>query len=221
MKRNRAIRANGVFTSVAFLILFITLVTPCLQAQNINLGLSLTDGKIRNFYFSISSYFNVPEPRVVEIRERYRLADDELPVVFFLATQARVEPAAIIELRLRGLSWWDITLHFGLNPEIFFVPVNVVKIGPPYGKAFGFYRQYRERKTWGPVVLADADIINLVNLKFISEYQKISPERVIEMRAKGHHFVDINETIVQEKRKAKGPEEGPKAKPKKGKGHKK
>ncbi|MBC7364472.1 MAG: hypothetical protein H5U07_08035 [Candidatus Aminicenantes bacterium] len=171
-------------------------------AQNVNFGLSITDGKVRGFYLSISNYFNVPEPTIIEIRQRYRLSDDELPVVFFLATRARVEPQVVIDLRLKGLSWWDITLHFGLNPEIFFVPISVVKVGPPYGRALGFYRQYREKKSWGKIVLTDVDIINLVNLKFISEYHKIPPEKVMEIRTKGHNFVDIHETIVKEKGKS-------------------
>jgi hypothetical protein len=192
-----------------------------LSAQNINLGLSLSDGKIKGFYFSISSYFNVPETKIIKIREGYRLSDEELPVIFFLATRAQVEPAVIIDLRLKGLTWWNIALHFGLKPEIFFVPVTVVKIGPPYGNAFGFYRQYRQRKSWGKVVLSDVDIVNLVNLKFISEYHHLPPERVMEMRAKGQPFVDIHETIIREKGKAKGPAEEPKAKPGKGKGRKK
>jgi hypothetical protein len=212
------------FTFVVILIIFIfstLFFSSRLLAQNVNLGLSITDGKVRGFYFSISNYFNVPESQIVQIRERYRLADDELPVVFFLATRAHVEPAAIIDLRLKGLTWWDITLHFGLNPEIFFVPVTTVKIGPPYGQAFGYYRQYRQRKTWGKVVLADADIINLVNLKFISEYHKIPADRIIEMRARGQHFVEINETFVKEKGKGKEQAENPKAKPGKGKGRKK
>jgi len=63
------------------------IITGCsaLLAQNINLGLSITDGKVRGFYLSISSYFGVPEPRVVEIQKTYRLSDEELPVVFFIA----------------------------------------------------------------------------------------------------------------------------------------
>jgi uncharacterized protein (UPF0248 family) len=199
LKKNRL----AIIALILFLILFVNNLPA--RAQNVNFGLSITDGKVRGFYLSVSNYFNVPEARVLEIRERYRLADDELPVVFFLATHARVEPQVIIDLRLKGLSWWDITLRLGLNPEIFFVPVTVVKVGPPYGRAFGFYRQYREQKSWGKIVLTDVDVVNLVNLKFISEYHKIPPERVMEIRARGHNFVDVHETIVKEKGQGQSP----------------
>ncbi|MGB9835599.1 MAG: hypothetical protein ACPLRX_02530 [Candidatus Saccharicenans sp.] len=199
---------------------FIIIPAP-VRGQNVSLGLSITDGKVRDFYLSISNYFNVPAPTIVEFRERYRLADDELPVVFFLARRAGVEPRVIIDLRLKGLSWWDITLHFGLNPEIFFVPVTVVKVGPPYGRALGFYRQYRERKTWGQIVLSDAEIVDLVNLKFISEYHKVPSDRIIELRGKGVGILDIHETIMKEKGKAKQPNKGSGHAPSKSKGHKK
>jgi len=49
------------------------------------------------------------------------------------------------------------------------------------------------------VVLNDVEVVNLVNLRFISEYHKIPPERVIEMRGKGEKFIDIHEKIIKEK----------------------
>lgn len=173
-----------------------------LSAQNVNLGMSFADGKLLGFYFSISKYFNVPSEKVIDIRNRYRLADDDLPVVFFIARQARVEPAVIIDLRLKGMSWWDISVQFGLNPEIFFVPVRVTRVGPPYGKAYGYYRRYHGQKNWGKVILSDDDIINLVNLKFISEAHQAEPERVMKLRTKGQRFVDIHDTIQMEKGRA-------------------
>jgi hypothetical protein len=193
-----------------------------LSAQNVNLGVSLADGKLLGFYFSISKYFNVPSETVIDLRNRYRqrLADEDLPVIFLIARQARVEPAMVIDLRLSGLSWWDISIHFGLSPEIFFVPVRMTRIGPPYGHAYGYYRKYHGQKKWGKVVLSDDDIINLVNLKFISEVNEIEPERVIKMRASGQRFVDIHDTIQMEKAKGRGGQPGgQKSKPdKRGKG---
>ncbi len=177
-----------------------------LLAQNINLGLSITDGKIRSFYLSISSYFGVPEAKVLHVQSAYRLRDEELPVVFFIAARARVEPEAVIQLRLKGMSWWDISLHFKLSPEVFFVPVTVVHIGPPYGRAYGYYRQFREKKSWGQAVLSDVEIVDLVNLRFISDYHKIPPERVIEMRGRGEKFIDIHEKIIREKGQGKAAE---------------
>ncbi len=207
------------------LIAMVMIICSCsgLFAQNINLGLSISDGKVRGFYLSISSHFGVPEARVAEIQKTYRLSDEELPVVFFIAARARVEPIAVLNLRLKRMSWWDISLNFGLNPEVFFVPVSVVRIGPPYGRAYGYYRQFRERRAWGQVILSDVEVVDLVNLRFISEYHKIPPERVIEMRGKGEKFIDIHEKIIKEKgQKAQGgPSEKEKGKAQPGKKKKK
>jgi len=209
-----------------FITLFLTpglLPRPArLSAQNVNAGVSFADGKLLGFYFSISKYFNVPSESVIDLRNNYRrrLADEDMPVIFLIARQARVEPAVVIDLRLGGLSWWDISIHFGLSPEIFFVPVRMTRIGPPYGQAYGYYRKYHGQKKWGKVALSDDDIVNLVNLKFISEVNEIEPEQVMKMRAKGQHFVDIHDTIQLEKAKQRSGQAGePKSKPdKRGKG---
>ena len=200
--------ASWLFIIIFFLILELFSGPAPLSAQNVNLGVSFADGRLLGFYFSISKYFNVPSETVIDIRSRYRLADEDLPVVFFIAKQARVEPSLIINLRLKGLSWWDISVQFGLNPEIFFVPVTVVKIGPPYGKAYGYYRHYHGQKKWGEVMLSDEDIINLVNLKFLAEIHKAEPERIMEMRARGLGFVDIHESIQMQKNKGQGQDKG-------------
>jgi len=222
MKMNRKSKqiASWLLVIIFFLILEVFSGPAPLSAQNANLGVSFADGRLLGFYFSISKYFNVPSETVIDIRSRYRLADEDLPVVFFIARQARVEPALIIDLRLKGLSWWDISVHFGLSPEVFFVPVTVAKIGPPYGKAYGYYRHYHGQKKWGEVILSDEDIINLVNLKFLAETHQAEPERIMEMRARGLGFVDIHEAIQMQKNKGDGPDRG-KAGEQKGKSEKK
>lgn len=146
---------------------------------------------IGNFHVAVANYYHVPEREVLVIRER-RISDDELPVVFFLAQRARVAPARIIALRHAGRSWWDISVHFGLGPEVYYVPVTVVS-GPPYGRAYGHYK--KSRKHWNTIVLSDDDIVNLVELRFMSEYYGIAPERVIEARGRHRDFVTVHSEI--------------------------
>lgn len=151
---------------------------------------------------------------VIIIKERH-IPDEEIPVVFFIAQRAHVRPATIIDLRLRGKTWMDITLHFGLSPGIFYVPLReVVVTGPPYGKAYGYYKK-KPRKGWRKIVLDDADVINLVNLRFISEHYRYEPEKVIKLREGGKNFIVINEEVTKEK---KGGKEKIKEKRENGKG---
>src|SRR4030042_6597865 len=110
---------------ITFLVWFWLLLgsTTVYGQPQVDIGASFGPEGLKNFYFSIHEYFRVPEREVVVIRER-RIPDEEIPVVFFVAQRARVAPAAIIDLRLAGRSWMDITVHFGLNPEVSYVRVT-------------------------------------------------------------------------------------------------
>lgn len=167
------------------------------QAADWSVGISGGNGGISGFSLSVGEYYRVPEREVIVVRER-GVHDEELPVVFFLAKRAHVAPGAIVDLRLRGMSWMDITLHFGLSPEIYYVPVKVVRHGPPYGTAYGYYRKYPKHK-WKTVVLRDRDIVDQVNLRFMSEHHHYAPERVMKYRSEGRNFVNIDGDLRRER----------------------
>lgn len=182
--------------SLLLVFVFVILSAPA-SAQNVSAGIAIADGELRNFYLAIGDYYRVPEPTVVHARKHYHMRDEELPVLFYLASCARIEPDVIIDLRLRQkMSWLNITYHFGLTPEIYYVPVQ--RVSPPYGKAYGHYKKHGD--DYKKVVLMDADVVNLVNLRFISDYHRVAPETVMDMRGNGQQFVVINEHV----RKGKG-----------------
>ncbi|HWR88780.1 MAG TPA: hypothetical protein VN260_00845, partial [Dissulfurispiraceae bacterium] len=119
--------------SLIFL-LFIALAAPLLPAPSeaqVDMGLSVGDEGLRSFYLAVGNYYHVPQTEVTFVYER-GIPHHELPVVFFLARQAHVPPSAVIDLRLNRYSWADITFHYGLSPEIYYVPVTITP-GPPYG----------------------------------------------------------------------------------------
>ena len=190
---------KNVITLIIVLILLILSVPA--SAQNVSTGISIADGELRSFYLAIGDYYRVPEPRVVQVKKHYRVRDENLPVIFYLAASAHVEPDVIIDLRIRqSMSWLNITFHFGLTPEIYYVPVQ--RVGPPYGKAYGHYKKHEH--DYKRVVLADEDVVNLVNMRFISDYHRVAPEMVMDMRGQGKRFVVINEEV----RKGKGDHRG-------------
>lgn len=157
------------------------------------------------FYLSMGNYYQVPEREIIIIRDR-GIPHYDILVVLFIARRAHVPPAVIIDLRLSGRSWNDITLHFGLSPEIYYVPVRIVP-GPPYGRAYGYYRN-KPKKEWRKIVLSDDDVVNLINLKFISEYHGYGTEDIIRMRSAGKDFVVIHDDIRKAREeKAAGMEE--------------
>ena len=145
---------------------------------------------IGNFHVAVSNYYHVPEREVIVVRER-RIPDDELPVVFFIAQHARVPVARVVDMRLRGDSWWDISVRFGLGADVYYVPVTVVRSGPPYGRAYGHYKKPKQH--WNTIALTDADVVNLVQLRFISDHYHIAPDRVVEMRERNVDFISIHD----------------------------
>jgi len=74
MKKKSKQIASWLLVIIFFLMLELFSGPAPLTAQNVNLGLSLADGRLLGFYFSISKYFNVPSETVIDIRSRYRLA---------------------------------------------------------------------------------------------------------------------------------------------------
>lgn len=155
-----------------------------------DIGASFANGDMSGFYFALGDYYRVPEREVIFIRER-RIPDYDIPVVLFLAQRARVAPGAIMDLRLGGRSWMDISLHFGLGPDIFYVPAREV-YGPPYGHAYGHYKN-KKRKDWHKIRLADHEVVDMVNLRFMSEHYGRPPEEIMRMRSGGKNFGTIND----------------------------
>lgn len=143
---------------------------------------------IGDFHVAVSNYYHVPEREVIVVRER-RIPEDELPVVFFIAQRAHVPAARIVDMRLHGDSWWDISVRYGLGADVYYVPV-AVRSGPPYGRAYGHYK--KPRNQWKTIVLTDADIVNLVELRFMSEHYHVAPERIVELRERDVDFVTIH-----------------------------
>jgi hypothetical protein len=144
---------------------------------------------IGDFHVAVANYYQVPEREVIVIRER-RIPDDEIPVALFIARHAGVPWGRVVDMRLRGHSWWDISVRLGVSPEVYYVPVAVVS-GPPYGRALGHYKK-KHKKEWRTIVLTDADVVNLVELRFLSEHYRVPPERVIELRGRDRDFVAIH-----------------------------
>jgi hypothetical protein len=158
------------------------------QAQ-VQFGVSGGSSGITNFYLAIGSYFKVPETQVTVIREK-RIPDDQIPVVLFIAQKSHRTPAEVMELRSAGFSWMDVALRCKLTPEVFYVQLKDAR--GPYGNAYGYYKKYKKNQ-WRRIRLSDNDIVNFVNLRFISDHYRCQPDEVVVMRSKGRSFVSIND----------------------------
>ena len=157
------------------------------SAAQVNVSVSSDGSGSGSFYLGIGNYYKVPQTQVMVIRDR-GIPDDELPVVFFISSRARIRPETVIKLRSSGLSWMAISLRYGLGPDVYYFPADdAVLKSPPYGKAYGYYKN-KPRGRWKEIVLGDDDVINLVNLRFVSEHYGYSPSEVVKLRSSGKKF---------------------------------
>ncbi len=162
-----------------------------------DMGVSSASEGLSEFFLVVGDYYRISQKEILIISER-GIPPYEIPVVLFIAKRAHVAPEIIMILRLRDNTWLHTTLHFGLGAEIFYFPVGGVVKDPPYGRVYGYY-QHKPKKEWKTILLRDDDIINLVNLKLMSEHYGYPPEKIIKMRSEGKEFLLINDEIRKEK----------------------
>ena len=180
----------------------VVLVSNSYLDAGVNVNINLGSTESANYYRSIARYNNVSDQDVYFVRKK-GVPDEELPVIFYLASLAGVAPSLVAdEYRRPGITLNDLTRIFGLYPDIYHYPVKFRVDGPPYGKAYGYYRN-KPKKEWKNIKLSNTDIINLVNLRFISESRGVDPEDVINRRKSGKNFITIDYDIGKGKSKSK------------------
>lgn len=162
-----------------------------LNAENFDVGISGSDRGISGFSLSIGDYYRVPTREIIII-ERY-LPEEDISVIYYLARHSHRSPQYISQLRLNGMSWWNISIHLGLDPHTLYIVDSRRHSGPPYGKAYGYYKEGKNHR------LNDAEIVDLVNVKFLSSYHGVSVDDVIDRRARGQRYMHIDDDYRMKK----------------------
>ena len=158
--------------------------TPASAGVDIDFGVAAKIDDRTDLYFSISSrYFGHDRDTVTSWGARYHDPDD-LAVVLFISKHSGRPLDELYALRQqRGLTWWEISVRFGVPTEVWFVPVQRDP-GPPYGKAYGHWKKRKHHRE-AKVVLTDADLRNLVAVRMLHEYYGVPVEIAMEWRAEG------------------------------------
>ena len=177
----------------------------------------VADDALRIFAQTLANYYGIPQREVVVVHER-GIPDDELPVVFMIAREARVPAIDVVNLRLSGRHWDDILRSYHISPEVLYVEAPVENFGPPYGRAYGYYRNH-PRNEWNKIVFEDDDVVNLVNLGVLSKHRGLPPRVIIDRRSAGNSFVAIDREFAVHREQHNDHDQGH-AKNHKGKGHK-
>jgi len=121
----------------------------------------------------ISTYYGVPEDQVVYVQQA-GIPAEELPVLFFLSRHHHLGYRMLCDLRLSGLSWYDILFRYNLGPDVFWFDMG----GPLPGDDPGYFL-YRPRREWRHMHMSDEDIIHCANVRYVSAYRHIPPSRLI------------------------------------------
>lgn len=156
------------------------------------------DPATTDYYNGVADHYQVPITQVVYVQQQ-GVPMEEVPVVFELAARARVAPGVVLGLRLGGLSWRDVGLHFGIGTDAFYVNVGAGAVTAPYQHLYnGFW--HRPRRSWGGIVLSDDDITDCVNLQFVSGYWHRPVREVMGYRGGGERYHQVYERYAPVRR---------------------
>ena len=153
---------------------------------DVDFGASVRLGDDTDVFFAVSSRYFDRDRSVVESWGRRYDDPDDLAVALFVSHRSGKSPDFIFSLRRQGLRWWDIGVRVGLPADVWFVPV-ARDPGPPYGKAYGYWKKHR-RDSKVRIVLTDADVRNLVVVRMIHEYYGVPVDVAFERRANQFAF---------------------------------
>ena len=156
---------------------------------------------LADFHRAVHESLGLPEPLIVQLLER-GAPEEHLPVIGLIAGRAGIAAESVFELHRSGLSYLQISLRFGFGPEIFYVPM-AADPGPPYGKAWGYCKK-TPRARWNTIVLSDADIVHLANLRLCVDRYGVSAERVVSLQKAGKGFATIHGELAREPGRSAG-----------------
>lgn len=167
---------------------------PFLPDGTVSSGTEVT---LRNFYQSVAEYYLAPQ-KEIQLFRNANLKDEEIPVVYYFARTAKVNPEEVVNLRLCGMRWMDVANYYDLNLKLITDCLNNIdecqKHGAKFSKVYKTANKKNLRK------LSDKQIIDLINVKFISEDHLCSPKFVQKLRKQGSDFALINQQVIQEHR---------------------
>jgi hypothetical protein len=133
-------------------------------------------------YFSaVSNYFDISPENVDDILST-GIVDHDLPVVVFIAQKASVSMRGLAERKSAGESWSAIAANYNLSAVDFYKDLGDLEI---ISKTFlPVYERFQTlpEEQWGTIVLSSTDIVNLVNMRFVSENVGVLPAPVMNAK---------------------------------------
>ena len=127
--------------------------------------------------------YPLPRERVTPIFQEMDNPYDDYPVLAFVAYTSHVDIRTVWGYRRQGHAWFDVMVHFGVRPSALFVSLPSPP-GPPYGKAYGYWKKHRNGLPARYV--PDADMRFWVGLRSVSRYTGSPVDAVFEWHKAGN-----------------------------------
>ena len=145
------------------------------------------------YFGAVAEFFELPRSEVSILGE-WRLPDDEIPVVLFMARRAGVSPEALVALRRSGKRWAELAQRYRLDAAQFHVPLPE---SAPSGVLEGAYQRFRSLPParWSEISLGDGDIVGLVNLRLLSQTLGKAPQEILSAAGPGS-WVDLYARLI-------------------------
>ena len=163
---------------VAGLAALVLCVPQARASVDVAFGAAVNVNDNTSLFFGVSSRYFDREPRVVETWSQRVPNPDDLSVLMFLSARSGRSLDAVFAMRRTGLSWWDVSIRLGVPADVWFVPVE--RPGPPYGKAYGYWRKHgRDTRAYR---IDDRSCRDLVAVRMMHDYYGMPVERAMDLR---------------------------------------
>jgi len=188
---------------VALLALLLSLPAAPVAAMEVDWfgGLRLSAGD-RTVLSLSATHFGSDREESNELARQLANPREDFPVLLFLAAESGRPTSFILDLRLGGLSWWEIRARLGIPPERVVVALPRDP-GPPYGNAWGHYRNHHGgKKAPRTVALSDAEFSDWIGARVVSRAYHLELVTVLESCSQGRSLADV--VMAQEQRRDSG-----------------
>ncbi len=134
-------KTNRVRTVMAALILTAIPLTANAQPR-ISVQFEFGTPPVNRYYESLAESYDVPYHDICVMHDA-GVVDEDIPVILYIYTHSQYSLRQIYSLRLRGATWDNLSNWCG-------VPLYGYRSGPPYGNAYGYYRNGPGKNWNGP-----------------------------------------------------------------------
>ena len=139
------------------------------------------------FLRAVSQHFGTPRSEVL-VLSRWGVSAKEIPVVLRLSKRAGVSPDVVVARRRHGDGWMEIAQGYSVHAGDFHVPID-----GSTGFLGAVYERFNARSAseWREISLSDAEVVGLVNVRFLSRALGLSPGRVVKAMGDGRDVVGV------------------------------